>query len=256
MANNTYIFPQGDRFPFGGNAGDLLAKKADGGVEWKTPGGGVVITVEENQTVNGYQVPKMTADDVTRAYNAVVAAIPCTLTDAQENQHFAVNQADTVSSDICVNVLYYDKMLLTYTLSGETVATEYTEIGGGGINYSTTEQDTGVKWTNGKSIYVRTFVGTTTATGNQVIVEIASGFEEVIKMKCSTYDTLTFSAGVGGTTYYGEFVLPDLVAGTNNWYFYKKGYYSGTQKIVLDQKRTKGLNNDITYKVTAYYTKP
>lgn len=118
------------------------AKTACAGIEWKSAdavidngggeddGNGVVIVVEENQTVNGYQVPKMTADDVVRAYNAVVAARPCTLTDATEAQHFVINQADTVSDAICVNILYYDKMLLTYSLSGDTVTTEYYEIGG------------------------------------------------------------------------------------------------------------------------------
>ena len=37
--------------------------------------------------------------------------------------------------------------------------------GGGGVNYSTEEQDTGLKWLNGDAIYQKTFSGSFSMTG-------------------------------------------------------------------------------------------
>lgn len=141
--------------------------------------GGVVIVADENQIVNGYQVPKMTSNDVTRAYNAVVAATPCTVTDATENQHFAVNQADTVSDEICVSVLYYDKMLLTYTLSGATVTTDYTEIGGDGL------------------FHVNLTTNSCDRTYSQIVNAFNAGIPVVAKAYAAQAMAITIDAGLG-----------------------------------------------------------
>lgn len=233
------------------------AKTACAGIEWKSAdavidnGGGeddkgVVIVVEENQTVNGYQVPKMTADDVIRAYNAVVAAVPCTLTDAQENQHFAVNQADTVSSDICVNVLYYDKMLLTYVLSGDTVTTEYTEIGGGGINYSTIEQDTGLKWIDGKTIYQKTVMGTvdisTTVAVNKI--DDLQNAESIVKID----GTISYTAA-GNLVY----KLLNAPLDNPNYFFIAKFDSPAANRLNLATRFSDPYT--ATYVVTVLYTK-
>lgn len=47
------------------------------------------------------------------------------------------------------------KVLTATTTSGETVLS-WEDPASGGLNYSTTEQDTGLKWINNKNIYVRT----------------------------------------------------------------------------------------------------
>lgn len=44
--------------------------------------------------------------------------------------------------------------------------------GSGGVDYSTEEQDTGLKWTNGDAIYCKTLSGT---TDNDSLTEIAHG---------------------------------------------------------------------------------
>lgn len=47
---------------------------------------------------------------------------------------------------------------LQTTYSSSKIEQLISGIGGGGIDYSTTEQDTGLKWIDGKTIYQRTFV--------------------------------------------------------------------------------------------------
>ena len=44
------------------------------------------------------------------------------------------------------------------TYSSSKIEQLISGIGGGGVNYSTTEQDTGLKWIDGRTIYQRTFV--------------------------------------------------------------------------------------------------
>lgn len=91
---------------------------------------GTVIQVEEDTQVNGYMVPKLTVHDVTKAYNDFVKGKLVVITSEDGNQHFAVNQADTISGDICIEILYYSTMLLTYTvLDDDTVEITYTVVG-------------------------------------------------------------------------------------------------------------------------------
>ena len=44
------------------------------------------------------------------------------------------------------------------TYSSSKIEQLISGVGGGGVNYSTTEQDTGLKWIDGRTIYQRTFV--------------------------------------------------------------------------------------------------
>ena len=53
-----------------------------------------------------------------------------------------------------------------YAVTGrDYVETEGGDTPAGGINYSTEEQDTGLKWLNGEAIYQKTFTGTFSMTG-------------------------------------------------------------------------------------------
>lgn len=65
-----------------------------------------------------------------------------------------------VSSPSDGQVLKYDQT------SGKWKNANESGGGGGGINYSTTEQDTGLKWIDGKTIYQKTFTGTTPASSS------------------------------------------------------------------------------------------
>lgn len=93
-------------------------------------GHGTIIQAEESTQVQGYMVPKLTVHDVTKAYNEFVKGKLVVITSEDGNQHFAVNQADTISGDICIEILYYNIMLLTYTvLDDDTVEITPTVIG-------------------------------------------------------------------------------------------------------------------------------
>lgn len=62
------------------------------------------------------------------------------------------NATETFSND--------DYLLIDGQTNGtrKILASNVGSSGGGGIDYSTTEQDTGLKWTDGRTIYQRTFV--------------------------------------------------------------------------------------------------
>lgn len=103
-----------------------LAAAAGGG------GGGadaVIIEASANKTVNNYQVPQLTDEQLLQIYNAVVAGKPVTVTDATGSMHFSSLNADSVSGEIFVTMLYFDKMILEYSEGDQTT---FTEIGGGG----------------------------------------------------------------------------------------------------------------------------
>lgn len=74
----------------------------------------IIINAESNTTVNGYQVPVLSAENIQAIYNGIVAGREVVVTDATENMHFKVNQANTVSDEIFISYAYFDVMLLQY----------------------------------------------------------------------------------------------------------------------------------------------
>ena len=73
--------------------------------------------------------------------------------------------------------------VLTVNSSGEWVAQT---ISAGGVDYSTSEQDTGVKWIDGRPIYQKTYTGTTAS--NQTVID--SDFaNEIINSELYVDDT-------------------------------------------------------------------
>lgn len=92
---------------------------------------GLVVMASQNTTVNGYQVPKLNAEQITQAYNALVAGKSVTITDASDKMHFSVDQADTID-EIKIVLNYFDVMTLTYNLDGtidylEIVSKDYVD---------------------------------------------------------------------------------------------------------------------------------
>lgn len=92
-------------------------------------GSGFVITATSNKTVNGLQVPSLTDAQLHQIYNATVQGVAVTITDATGKMHFSGVTADSVSNDIFVSFLYFDKMVLEY---GEGDVTTFKEIGSSG----------------------------------------------------------------------------------------------------------------------------
>lgn len=79
---------------------------------------GMVIQTKENTTINGFQVPKLTDDDINAIYNCFVSGKPVVVTDATGKMHFAPTQADSITNDICVQIVYFDEMFVTYEYNG------------------------------------------------------------------------------------------------------------------------------------------
>lgn len=83
------------------------------------------IQASANKAVNGYQVPDLTPEQVTAAYNAVVAGRSVTITDATGDYHLGVTQADVLNGDLAISLIYLNAMLLTYEISGSTVDIQF-----------------------------------------------------------------------------------------------------------------------------------
>lgn len=79
---------------------------------------GVVLEVRENTTVNGQSVPKLTDEQILTAYNCVVAARPCAVTDADAVNHFMVLGGEMADEVASIQLLFSDEMVLTYTEGG------------------------------------------------------------------------------------------------------------------------------------------
>lgn len=91
----------------------------------------LLIASASDITVEGYSVPNLTAEQITEAYNAIVRGRGCIIVDHNDVGHFFVNQADSLNDDITVEILYYSYMLVSYTLSGDTVTVTGVKLGGG-----------------------------------------------------------------------------------------------------------------------------
>lgn len=79
---------------------------------------GVVLEVSENTTVNSQSVPKLTDEQILSAYNCVLAAKPCAVTDADAVNHFMVLGGEMADDVASIQLLFSDEMVLTYTEGG------------------------------------------------------------------------------------------------------------------------------------------
>lgn len=90
----------------------------------------LVLVVTENQTINGYSVPKLTEEDITKVYNAQIAGKQVIIKDATENYSFAPKQVDTDTDDVYVCFDFCDVMVLTYNTTTSGVETKFKEYEG------------------------------------------------------------------------------------------------------------------------------
>lgn len=89
----------------------------------------LLIQSSENVEAGGYQVPSLTAEQVTLAYNAVVTGRAAIIVDRDEVMHAYVNQADNLNDELSIGILFYSYLLLTYTINGEAVTITASPIG-------------------------------------------------------------------------------------------------------------------------------
>ena len=90
--------------------------------------------------------------------------------------------------------------------------------GAGGIDYSETEQDTGLKWIDGKKIYQKTYSFTTPSSGQSLTLDTIATLDTIIEIN-GLYKIL-------GTDWY---VFPDTQSSDNQAIVY---YESSTHKIL------------------------
>lgn len=80
--------------------------------------------------------------------------------------------------------------------------------GGGGIDYSTIEQDTGLKWVDGKAIYQKTFLFNNLTTGeNYLELGNSSDFDVIIDFKFTCIRDGKRYVNIGTTPVWGEATL-------------------------------------------------
>lgn len=72
------------------------------------------------------------------------------------------------------------------TYSSSKIEQLISGIGGGGVNYSTTEQDTGLKWIDGKPIYQKTIVKNNTVYGDATRINTGiPDMDKLVDHKCT-----------------------------------------------------------------------
>lgn len=115
--------------------------------------------------------------------------------------------------------------------------------GGSGISYSETEQDTGLKWTDGKTIYQKTFeLASGTVTGGVINVANTTGIDNIINCECTCIQTNNSR----------HYTLP-LIRTTASECIYKNVYVdNGTLYMQIVSGTAYVLN---TIKFTVWYTK-
>lgn len=86
------------------------------------------IQANSNKYVNMYRVPDLTPEQITETYNSIVAGHPATITNATGNYHLSVMQADNLSGDLSISIIFLNVMLVTYTIENNIVDIQYKEL--------------------------------------------------------------------------------------------------------------------------------
>lgn len=105
----------------------------------------------------------------------------------------------------------------------------------GGLDYSTSEQDTGLKWVDGKTIYQKSYTGTTNA--NPFTIDNAFTHNLIAITGSMSYEL---------NSVLHQFTIPGYPSENNPLVFVP--FIAGTDFII---KGSSGLN----YNITVYYTK-
>lgn len=162
------------------------------------------------------------------------------------NQKFINNSIPSIPSNITdlSDVIFTsptEGQILSIDSDGNVVNVDPS--GAAGINYSTTEQNTGIKWTDGKYIYKKTFeLASGTVTGGVINVANTTGIDNIIKCECTCIQTNNSR----------HYTLP-LIRTTASECIYKNVYVdNGTLYMQIVSGTAYVLN---TIKFTVWYTK-
>lgn len=89
------------------------------------------------------------------------------IADTYPTKDYVNNQFISIGQDLTLN--YQKKLTAGTGISIDPLTNTISSSASGGVDYSTTEQDTGVKWTDGRSIYQRTVVYTPNLNTNSYV---------------------------------------------------------------------------------------
>ena len=160
--------------------------------------------------------------------------------------------SETVNNlDIPDNITDLDDVTVTNIQSGQVLAWDGTKFvnvdqsgGGGSINYSTQEQDTGIKWIDNNPIYQKTIV-----TPALNISANSSTSVSLSSLGLTGYDTIIDINGKNDTL---KLPLPYIVWSSNTLYALTVSY-DGSSNLLFSRSGG-GINNQV-YTVTIRYTK-
>ena len=105
------------------NADGALAPILTQIVEFITPL--IINATSSAQIPGGYNIPRLTAEQVKDCYDAVMAGRKAMVVSEAGNGHFNVLQGDTIGDVFCISYLYYDYALIEYVVNGESVTISY-----------------------------------------------------------------------------------------------------------------------------------
>lgn len=118
---------------------------------------------------------RVMADNIRKLHQEVEAAVELpTVTGSDEGKILTVNSSGKwaaldPASQLPAVTSEDEGSLLTVNSSGEWAKGNPVV---GNIDYSTTEQNTGIKWIDGEDIYSKVFSGTVTASGASTIIDL------------------------------------------------------------------------------------
>lgn len=73
-----------------------------------------------NTTVGGYSVPELTDEQIVTIHNEFVKGKSVIIQDAND-VYYQILQSDVINDEIQVQILYFDTLIVTYTLDNDTV---------------------------------------------------------------------------------------------------------------------------------------
>lgn len=89
----------------------------------------VIVTATKNRAVNGYNLPDLSVNDITRIYNAVVGGHQAIVTDKDESCHYVIDQADSLEDGVGISFIFYDLMIVNYAVdSNDNIDVTYKEL--------------------------------------------------------------------------------------------------------------------------------
>lgn len=112
---------------------------------------GIIINSESTQTVEGYVVPALTDEQLTTAYNGIVAGKKVIIVDSLETIFISVIDASNIAG-LSIRVMFTDKLILTYKEGGVIVASKILDV----VNDTTLFELT---YTNGETSLEKTIKG-------------------------------------------------------------------------------------------------